>query len=140
MNAENSKINKKIQKKFTPNDIFDFILFFLLIAPIIYGILFITLSSPINKHWNTTMECTIKDSGILKSGSKSYSSSEDVIFFTEECGDQPFEYAGTQKMSNEDFAAKVNELVGQKVKIKVGNWQLFMSLQRVYYIEGATPE
>lgn len=140
MSTENSRTSEKNRKKRTPNDIFDILLMFLIIIPIIYGISFIILSRPVNMHWNSTIECTIKDVGILTSGARSYSKSQKVLVFTEECGDEPFEYAGIQNMTNKEFADKVNELVGKKVKIKVGNWQLPMSLQNIYYVEGATPQ
>lgn len=136
--ANQGRKQKGQRKKLSINDKVDLFLFLLLALPVLYGVIFILFSGIVNSHWYTVQECTIKGVGISKQSTRSYSSSKKIVVATTDCG-RPFEYRGPTGGSSEEFVRKGDSLIGQKVDIAVGNWQLPLSLRGIYAVEGLTP-
>ena len=121
----NDKMSHKTTEKtpWTVGRVLAIIASIVIFAPMVYGGLYLLLSTPLNKAFNHPVQCTIVGAAKGESRSKSYSGNSYVYVKTTDC--PGMRYVGDRNgLTRSEVAERIEKLKGQKVTIDVGSWQL----------------
>ena len=123
MSKEHSSVQGKKKKLTLIDKLVHLPLTLILIGTVVYGGLYLLLSTPLNKAFNHPIQCTIVGAAKGESRSKSYSGNSYVYVKTTDC--PGMRYVGDRNgLTRSEVAERIEKLKGQKVTIDVGSWQL----------------
>ena len=135
MSKEHSSVQGKKKKLTLIDKLVHLPLTLILIGTVVYGGLYLLLSTPLNKAFHHPVQCTIVGAAKGESRSKSYSGNSYVFVATTDCPEM--RYKGDRNgLTRQEVAERIDRLKGQKVTVDVGYWQFPFSDTDIVGIEG----
>ena len=135
MSKEHSSVQGKKKKLTLIDKLVHLPLTLILIGTVVYGGLYLLLSTPLNKAFNHPVQCTIVGAAKGESRSKSYSGNSYVYVKTTDCPGMRYE-GDRNGLTRQEVAERIDRLKGQKVTVDVGYWQFPFSDTDIVGIEG----
>ena len=135
MSKEHSSVQGKKKKLTLIDKLVHLPLTLILIGTVVYGGLYLLLSTPLNKAFNHPIQCTIVGAAKGESRSKSYSGNSYVYVKTTDCPGMRYE-GDRNGLTRQEVAERIDRLKGQKVTVDVGYWQFPFSDTDIVGIEG----